>query len=144
MISTLSSKLDRMIAQIDARIEHKQSEREILEPFPEQDRAAFLAFLATVQDRINASGSLSKLTNSELDMMQAWLNLRDALSTGDRAAADRYRRRLATSREQLERLFCSIDMSNAQYIHTRQRLERGYSYVYADELWEWIEYEQQA
>lgn len=168
--SNLHRRIDKMLAAIEPLLPVAQSSEPLfkLHLFAPQEQSRLQSFLLLhniTRNRFQAS--MSELGNAEMDELGNWLRLEQALDSEDTIAAERYRRYLATSQEQLLAMFLALDensiprqegehiptyedkhvtytLHRTNFRHTRQTIERHLKSGSLqpgdiDDMWMWVE-----
>ncbi len=113
-LDEMNRRIDRLLASVEQQSQrsNRPFSRGIrIYLFTEQEQATLQALLEHIEPRIsNDQGlDLSKLTDGELDELEYWLLLEQALALEDIVAAARYRNYLTRSRDELLAAFLAID-----------------------------------
>jgi hypothetical protein len=118
-LQALNRRVDRLLLHIDGRLDelHQDSSESLTPPMAnlsDEEQEQFDSFSEQLTPRIQYSQGrldLSLLNDEELDQLRLWCELHKALESGDQAQAERCRRWLSCSIEQMIRYSsCSASM----------------------------------
>ncbi|SRR6266704_2122239 len=110
-LNDMNRRVDRLLASVELREVRPFRAGIRMHLFTEPEQATLQALLEHIEPRISSDHGLdlSRLTDSELDELEQWLLLEQALAQDNRSAAARSRVYLTHSRDELLTAFLTID-----------------------------------